>query len=113
MNQPGSKLNNDAEATPTPTSTNGVGDGHLQLLQKFFLCPCLSVLEIYLSRKNGNRKTLPNCVYEFSQAHSKVFRLFFVTDLLLFFFVLWVVALLVIRGLGLEEYITCFASANT
>lgn len=98
------------KTSPSPIVTNtdeqnGSEGGLIKLLEGAFFAPMLSLVQIYLYRSNGNRKTLENCTQDFRYKHSGVWKILFVVDLGFRIIYLAVVLLVVARGLAIDEYI--------
>lgn len=96
---------------PVETSVNienGNGNGnndYLKLLELTLLTPILSLVKIYLTQTNGNKKTTENCMLEFRNSHKNLFFIAFLIDLIFRLFYLSVVILVAVRGLGIDQYL--------
>lgn len=75
------------------------------LKNEFFTRPFLGLLEEYLIACNGSGKSTKNQVRSFKAYHPYVWRAVFVGDLLMRIVYLAVIFLIVVRGLGLEDFI--------
>lgn len=75
------------------------------LKNEFFTHPFLGLLEEYLLRCNGSGKSIKNQLRSFKAYHRNTWRVFFILDLLMRAIYLAIIFLVVIRGLGLAEYI--------
>jgi hypothetical protein len=99
--------------TVTPTSANIPDNGEykpdskdmLQTLEGAFLTPMLSLLKIYLKETNGTRKTMENCMLDFRKYHPNILKLFFVIDFCFRLIYMFVLLVVVVRGLGIGEYL--------
>ncbi len=98
------------KTSPTPVFIGQGGDittdnGMLKTLEWAFLTPMLSLLRIYVSGSNGTKRTIENCVLEFRMHHPREYKAFFVVDFIFRLVYMAVVLAVVIRGLGVGEYI--------
>lgn len=96
--------------SPTPTHTlsdesSNTDRGLLKLLEGAFLAPMLSLVQIYLYRSNGSKKTIENCTLDFRNNHPRTWKLFFCIDFLFRLIYMSVVLIVVIRGLAIGDYI--------
>jgi hypothetical protein len=98
------------KASPTPAIVGSGNDvstesGMLKTLEWAFLTPMLSLLRIYVASSNGTKRTIENCVLEFRIHHTKTFKLFYCVDFFFRLVYMAVVLVVVVRGLGIDEYI--------
>lgn len=92
-----SNINQRPEEIATSTSLN-------DLRQALYL-PALSLLSIYLEKRNGSRKTIENCISDFAKRHSRTFRFIFLFDFVCRVSWIIVILLVVLRGIGVIDYI--------
>ena len=96
---------------PRPVKTNSNDDIQqrepdlLKLLESVFLAPTLSLVQIYLYHSNGNKKTLENCTQDFRANHPRAWKAIFLLDFLFRLVYMFIVLLVVFRGLAIGEYI--------
>jgi hypothetical protein len=103
-----SDLEGKDEGTASPTDLAGSLDnnpeqGYMSLLRREFSYPVLSVLEAYLHRSNGQKKTKENCVYDFRRKHAILYKIAMLADLSFRFLYLSIILLIVLRGIGLFD----------
>lgn len=79
----------------------------LSLIKNEFVLakPVLTLVQEYLWASNGTHKTKENCVADFRKNHPKLWKLVFLADLTLKVVYFSLVLLVVIRGLGLVEFV--------
>lgn len=96
---------------PEKTSANiseetpRVNNDFLKMLEFAFFTPMISLLKVYLMASNGNRKTIENCVLDFRAKHGRVFKSMYTVDFGFRLVYLFVLLIVVLRGLGVVEYI--------
>ncbi len=90
-----------------PEGVIGMGDSSdmLKALEGAFWTPMLSLLKIYLHASNGTKKTTENCLLDFRSNHPIAYKTFFIMDFIFRLIYLSVLLLVVVRGLGIDEYI--------
>jgi hypothetical protein len=94
-------------ANVSENGSNGYNDASnmLKTLEGAFWTPMLSLLKIYLQASNGTKKTIENCLLDFRTKHARSYVIFFVMDFVFRLVYMTVLLLVVIRGLGIGEYL--------
>lgn len=95
---------------PTPTTTTPdeqtSSDGSLlKLLENALQAPVLSLVHVYLNHSNGNKRTTENTMLDFRETHPWSWKAFFILDFCFRLVYMVAVFLVVIRGLGIGEYV--------
>lgn len=88
-----------------PEETQRGNNDFLKMLEAAFFTPMISLVKVYLIMSNGKGKTVENCMLDFRNKHSWVYRGMYSIDFVFRFIYLCVLFIVVLRGLGIPEYV--------
>lgn len=91
--------------TGASESESKIDLGTLHNLKQEFSSPVLSLLGHYLESTNGRQKKSKTCMLEFRANHKRCFMIFFGIDFLFRFVYLSILLLVIIRALGLIDFL--------
>lgn len=95
--------NDNPELDPVDSNKNKES-GYIEMLRMWFSNPLLTLLKVYLS-ESENRKHISTALKDFKDAHPKVFVGIFLIDFTFNLLSMFIVLLVIIRGLGIHSFV--------
>lgn len=87
--------------------------GGMSILYAHLLTPYLRLLELYLTARNGTKRTLENQMHEFSKTHPYVFKTIALMDFAWLTVYLVILVVVVLRGLGILNLQVVYPIGNS
>lgn len=98
------ETNKDTDVSTT-NKQEEAGDFLKLLKHEFFYAPFLSLLELYLIKGNGKNRKIETCVDQYKSDYPITYHIIKFFDFFLRGLFLFIILIVVIRGLGLIDYI--------